>query len=124
MPMIQKSSAPLPLPMPKPAISPKPWLPQNRPWPWLRPNLVRPCSKNYNPRPFFIKAIVLVGLSATDQPIQFMNKFCTQFLLILVLVAILAVELALYRAKRTQQGSEQPSLTPTELRCDHLKNPA
>ncbi|HEY1786759.1 MAG TPA: glycoside hydrolase family 78 protein [Verrucomicrobiae bacterium] len=52
-----------------------------------------------------------------------MNKYGTQILLIILLTAILAVELALYRVKKTRRGSEQASLTPAELRCDHLKNP-
>ena len=52
-----------------------------------------------------------------------MNKSITPILLILLLLAILAVELVLYHAKKTRQISEQASLTPTELRCDDLKNP-
>ena len=53
-----------------------------------------------------------------------MNKYGTQILLILLLIAILAVELALYHAKKTRLALDQVSLTPTELHCDHLKDPA
>lgn len=53
-----------------------------------------------------------------------MNKTGTQILLILLLITILAVEFALYHAKRRRVVSEQESLTPAELRCDTLKNPS
>lgn len=53
-----------------------------------------------------------------------MNKYGTQILLILLLIAILVVEFALYRTKKARQAFEQTSLTPVELRCDSLKDPA
>ncbi len=50
-------------------------------------------------------------------------KPVTIIVVIALLVAILAVELALYHVKRARQVSERLSLAPVELRCDDLKNP-